>query len=134
MGNDKRPGTFGKLWSKLTGSERQSIVSQLTDDMKLLAHQIDWGHSPDDLVRGDLSELSLEVRAYIAKLAAIDAVIKFAELNGLSAEVTVLGLLARAIAPEDRRANRVWKAISALMRTSVLEELAELELQIIASL
>lgn len=134
MGNEKRPGTFGKLWSKLTGSERHSIVSQLTDEMKLLARQIDWGHSPDDLVRGDLSELPSDVRAHITKLAAIDAVLKFAELNGLSAEVAVLGLLARAIASEDRRANRVWKAISTLMRTSVPEELAELELQIIASL
>lgn len=134
MSNEKRPGSFGKLWSKLTGSERRTIVSLLTDDMKLLARQIDWGHSPDDLIRGDLSDLSSDVRAYIAKLAAIDAVIQFAELNGLSAELAVLGLLARAIASEDRRANRVWRAISARMMVSVPEEIAELELQIIAGL
>jgi len=132
--DDRQPGKFGKIWSKLTGSERRSIVSQLTDDMKLLARQIDWGHSPDDLIRGDLSDLSNDVQAYISKLAGIDAVIQFAELNGVSAEVAVLGLLARSIASEDRRANRVWKAISALMMVSVPEEIAELELQIIAGL
>jgi hypothetical protein len=132
--DDRQPGKFGKIWSKLTGSERRSIVSQLTDDMKLLARQIEWGHSPDDLIRGDLSDLSNDVQAYISKLAGIDAVIQFAELNGVSAEVAVLGLLARSIASEDRRANRVWKAISALMMVSVPEEIAELELKIIAGL
>jgi hypothetical protein len=132
--SEKRPGALGKLWAKLTGSERQSIVSQLNDEMKSLARQIDWGHSPRDLIRGDLSELSSEVAAYIRRLSEVEAVAKFAELNGLTSEVLVIGLLARSIASEDRRANRVWKAISDLMTASVPEELAELELQIIASL
>mgnify|MGYP000408486509 CR=1 FL=1 len=131
MANEKRLGTFGNLWAKLTGSKRRSAMSQLTDDMQLLARQIDWGHSPDDLIRGNLSGLSSDVRTGIAKLAAIGAVIKFAECNGLSAEVVVVGLLARAIASEDRRANRVWKAISALMGASVSEEIIRLENQII---
>lgn len=131
MTTEKRLGTFRNLWSKLTGSKRRAAMSQLTDDMKLLARQIDWGHSPDDLIRGNLSGISSDVRTGIAKLAAIGAVIKFAEFKGLSAELVVIGLLARAIASEDRRANRVWKAISALMGASVSEEIIRLESQII---
>lgn len=121
------------IWTKMTKSERQSIGSLLNDEMKSLARQIDWGHSPRDLILGDLSELSGDVAASIRRLAAVEAVAKFAELNGLTSEVLVIGLLARSIASEDRRANRVWKAISDLMTASVPEELAELELQIIAS-
>ncbi len=130
----ERMATLGRLTDKLTGSERQSSVSQLTDEMKSVARQIDWGQSPRNLIGGDLSGLSGEVAAYISRLAEVEAVAKFAELNGLPSEVLVIGLLARTIASEDRRANRVWKAISDLMRTSVPEELVELELQIIASL
>lgn len=130
----KGPGALGKLLAKLTGGDRQSIVSLLNDEIKSLARQIDWGHSPRDLIRGDLSELSGDVAAFITRLSKVEAVAKFAELNGLTSEVLVIGLLARSIASEDRRANRVWKAISDLMTASVPEELAELELQIIASL
>ena len=72
--------------------------------------------------------------AFITRLSEVEAVAKFAELNGLTSEVLVIGLLARSIASEDRRANRVWKAISDLITASVPEELADLELQIIASL
>lgn len=122
------------IWTKMTKSERQSIGSLLNDEMKSLARQIDWGHSPRDLILGDLSELSGDVAASIRRLAAVEAVAKFAELNGLTSEVLVIGLLARSIASEDCRANRVWKAISDLMTASVPEEVAELELQIIASL
>lgn len=132
--DQKGPGALGKLLSKLTGGDRQSIVSLLNDEIKSLARQIDWGHSPRDLIRGDLSELSGDVAAFITRLSKVEAVAKFAELNGLTSEVLVIGLLARSIASEDRRANRVWKAISDLITASVPEELAELELQIIASL
>lgn len=123
-----------RLVSKLMGGDRQSIVSLLNDEIKSLARQIDWGHSPRDLIRGDLSELSGDVAAFITRLSKVEAVAKFAKLNGLTSEVLVIGLLARSIASEDRRANRVWKAISDLITASVPEELAELELQIIASL
>lgn len=123
-----------RLVSKLMRGDRQSIVSLHNDEIKSIARQIDWGHSPRDLIRGDLSELSGDVAAFITKLTEVEAVAKFAELNGLTSEVLVIGLLARSVASEDRRANRVWKAISDLMTASVPEELAELELQIIASL
>jgi hypothetical protein len=132
--DQKGPGALGKLMAKLTGGDRQSIVSLLNDEMKSMARQIDWGHSPRDLIHGDLSELSGDVAAFIRRLSEVEAVAKFAELNGLTSEALVIGLLARSIASEDRRANRVWKAISDLMTASVPEELAELELQIIASL
>ncbi len=130
MNNWNQPGLLGKLLAKLTGNEKQSIVSGVNESLKLRARQIDWGHSPDDLMRGDLSNLRSDVIARISKLAGIDAVIKLADRNGLSAEAMVIGLLAHAIASEDLRASRVWKAISARMRASVPEELAELELWI----
>ena len=132
--DQKEPGPFGKLLAKLTGGDRQSSVSLLNDEMKFLARQADWGRSPRDLICGDLSDLSDEVAAYIRRLSEVEAVVKFAELNGLTPAVLVIGLLARSIAVEDRRANRVWKAISDLMTASVPEDLAELELQNIASL
>jgi hypothetical protein len=127
-------GRLGRLAGNLTGSDRQLSAWQLTEEMELVARQIDWGQFPSNLIYGDLSELSGEVAVYIRRLADIEAVAEFAELNGLPSEVVVIGLLARTIASEDRRANRVWKAISDLMQTSAPAELAELERQIIASL
>jgi len=131
----KKPASaLGRLWTKLMGSKRQSIASQPSEDIKLLARQIDWGYAPGALIRGDLSNLSSDVVGHISKLAAIGGVIKFARLNGLSTETLVIGLLARAIALEDRRANRVWQAISSQFKSSLHGEISKLEGIIITSL
>ncbi len=129
-----RISPISRLLSKLTGGNRQSFPSLFHANMKSLARQIDWGRAPNDLIRGNLTGLPDEVAACIRKLSELEAAAKFAELNGLTPQVLVIGSLARSIASEDRRANRVWKAISDLMKSSLPEELAKLELQMVASL
>ena len=99
--------------SVTTGPTREAEVRMFgAETMRRIAGLIDWGQAPDDLIRGDLSSLPEAVVIFVKKLGATGPADAFSALSGSSAEVSAIALLAFAIAGEDHRANRVWRAIA----------------------
>ncbi len=127
--SQSRPrSTFKNLMAKLKRSPRIPSAPVRDDAMIKLALQIDWGRFPQELIRGELDHLTSSARAAVTMLAERTEVQEFAEHTGLTAEIIILGLLARSIASEDRHANRVWKAIAGLLKTNSPDAFGDLEL------
>jgi hypothetical protein len=109
------------------GSNRRDQMARLKDN----AHAIDWYSSAAALACADLSALSSSVITIIVTISAIKAVADFAKRNGISPELVAIGVLARALASQDRYAKRVWKSIRAQLKGSSDAEIAALEEQVL---
>jgi hypothetical protein len=91
------------------------------------ARGIDWGSRPQDLVLGKLDTRAASLPSLVLRLIASEPVVEFARRHGVPAEVAALGLLARSIAGENRRADRVWRKIAAQVGPRAAQAFDDLE-------
>ena len=94
-------------------------------DLATLAHDIDWQMRPQRLIAGDVSVLPPEVAAAVVAAAKTTALETAARRLGIVAAALVIGLMARALAGNDRLAGRIARAILKTADAKLLDELAQ---------
>lgn len=117
----KYPNRSRKLRSFLDGDlssgEPEETVSgeaqdpMTHDNLLALARTIDWSGSPSRLVAGDLSDLDPVTAGKLWELAGNPRITEEANRLSMDPILVVIGLLARALAPNDRTAARVERSL-----------------------
>jgi hypothetical protein len=87
------------------------MLERSGEDLSRIAQNMNWDFAPDRLQAGDLKGLGSSVQEAIRKAAAKSAVIALARTLGLDPIVLVIGLMAHALAQQNRSARRLARAI-----------------------
>lgn len=130
----KPPNPIERIMRRISNFKYKKEIEKRKYRLKQRARQIDWGNDPDALVDGRMFDFHKEIISFIQQLARTQDVEEIARQCGLAPETVAIGLLAHAIADEDRFANRVWNAIKARFPDMSAEEIAELEELVLAGL
>jgi len=89
----------------------RDMLERSGDDLSRIAQTMNWDFAPDRLQAGDLKGLASSVQEAIRKAAAKSEVLALARTLGLDPIVLVIGLMAHAVAPQNRSARRLARAI-----------------------
>jgi hypothetical protein len=118
---DDRARCTGLATGKRTRVERLSrgltrwfgrgMIERSGEDLSRLAQNMNWDFAPDRLQAGDLKGLAASVQEAIRKAAAKTEVMALARTLGLHPIVLVIGLMAHAVAQQNRSARRLARAI-----------------------
>ena len=84
---------------------------QEREDLAGIARNLDWDLAPDRLQAGDLTGLRATVQQAIRNAAARPAVVALAGKLGVQPIVLVIALMAQAVAPQNRSARRLARAL-----------------------
>jgi hypothetical protein len=80
-------------------------------DPRQIVRLIDWGDSPESLMRGDIAHLRPEAQRFIDDLMHEDQLRRLADQNGMPLKIVAIAVLAIFASDEDRRAGRIWSAL-----------------------
>jgi hypothetical protein len=80
-------------------------------DPRQIVRLIDWGDSPESLMRGDIAHLCPEAQRLIDDLTHEDQLRRLADQHGMPLKIVAIAVLAIFASDEDRRAGRIWSAI-----------------------
>jgi hypothetical protein len=87
------------------------MLERSGEDLSRIARDMNWDFAPDRLQAGDLKGLAASVQEAIRKAAAKTEVMALARTLGLAPIVLVIGLMAHAVAQQNRSARRLARAI-----------------------
>jgi hypothetical protein len=87
------------------------LLERSGEDLSRLAKSMNWDFAPDRLQAGDLAGLGASVQEAIRKAAAKSEVMALARTLGLDPIVLVIGLMAHAVAQQNRSARRLARAV-----------------------
>jgi hypothetical protein len=90
-------------------------------DPRQIVRLIDWGDSPESLMRGDIAHLRPEAQRFIDDLTHEDQLRRLADQHGMPLKIVAIAVLAIFASDEDRRAGRIWSALLNRLR----EDLAD---------
>src|SRR5262249_2423719 len=111
--------TLRRLTGKLTGMFGHDMLERSGEDLSRIAKTMNWDFAPDRLQAGDLKGLRAQGPEADPKGAAKSEVIALARTLGLDPIVLVIGLMAHAVAQQNRSARRLARA---LLSDTVSEE------------
>jgi hypothetical protein len=111
LATEARRSGQSRLLSSGLGRWVGDMLERSGDDLSRIAQTMNWDFAPDRLQAGDLKGLASSVQEAIRKAAAKSEVIALARTLGLDPIVLVIGLMAHALAPQNRSARRLARAI-----------------------
>jgi hypothetical protein len=100
-----------RLAGKVTGMFGRGMLERSGEDLSRIAKSMNWDFAPDRMQAGDLKGLASSVQEAIRKAAAKTEVMALARTLGVAPIVLVIGLMAHAVAQQNRSARRLARAI-----------------------